>query len=88
MNDDLVLLLDEEEDIVLEDDQGDDLILEDADPYRQEYDEYTGPTVFTPGRQAQIVLTARKVVLTDIRINPIPQNYGLVSYDGSVITIS
>lgn len=85
---DMILLLEDPEDIVLEEDQGSDIILEDALPYTQQYDEYEGPVEFTPARQAQIVLTARKTVLNNIRINPIPQNYGLVTYNGSIITIT
>ena len=85
---DMILLLDDLSDIVLEDDQGSDLVLEDAEPYQPGYEQYSGSTEFTPTRQAQIILTARKLVLENITINPIPSNYGLVTYSGNIITIS
>ena len=49
---------------------------------------YDGPYVFTPGATMQTVPTADKVLLEDITINPIPNNYGLITWNGSVITVS
>lgn len=49
---------------------------------------YTGPYEFTPTRETQKVSIARKQATEDIIIHPIPQNYGLVTYNGSIITIS
>lgn len=49
---------------------------------------YEGSYVFTPGATAQIVPTKDRVLLDNIRINPIPSNYGLVTYNGSTITVS
>ena len=49
---------------------------------------YEGEYTFTPTIEAQTVniegLTARR----DITIEPIPQNYGLITYNGSTITVS
>ena len=53
-----------------------------------QYPVYHGATTFTPTQEAQIAFTAGKVVLQDIHINPIPYNYGLVTYQGNIITIS
>lgn len=53
-----------------------------------DYPTYEGQTVFTPSESAQTVQTAGRAVLTDITINPIPSNYGRITYDGSVITVS
>lgn len=50
--------------------------------------QYTGPYEFTPTRETQVAHTARKQAVEDIIIHPIPQNYGLVTYNGSIITIS
>lgn len=50
--------------------------------------EYTGPVEVTPTNQAQTLSTAMKSVLEDITINPIPNNYGLVTWNGSTLTIS
>ena len=49
---------------------------------------YTGPYEFTPTAEEQRVRIARKQAEEDIIINPIPRNYGLVTYNGSIITIS
>ena len=49
---------------------------------------YDGPYEFTPSQETQMVSTAEKLLLENIVINPIPSNYGLVTYNGSIITIS
>lgn len=51
------------------------------------YTQYTGPTTVTPSDETQVLLTAGRNVMQNITINPIPSNYGRVSYDGSVLTI-
>lgn len=52
------------------------------------FDQYTGAQTVTPSSAEQVLATDRKVVLGDIIINPIPQNYGLITWDGSTITVS
>ena len=53
------------------------------------YPEYDGPTEYTPLRgTTQIAPTAGHVVTSDITINPIPSNYGLITWDGSKLTVS
>ena len=49
---------------------------------------YTGPYEFTPTAEEQRVKIARKHAEEHIIIHPIPRNYGLVTYNGSIITIS
>lgn len=49
---------------------------------------YEGPYEFTPTQETQTAQTANKVLLENIVINPIPQNYGLITWNGSVITVS
>ena len=49
---------------------------------------YTGATEITPSETEQILATADKVVTRNIVINPIPSNYGLITWDGSTLTIS
>ncbi len=51
-------------------------------------DTYDGAYEFTPTQQEQIAPTAHKVLLENIIINPIPSNYGLITYNGSVLTVS
>jgi len=84
---DLILTLQDEESLglVIEDNSPLTLSIGEAET---EYPIYEGSTEFTPTREVQTVVTARRVLLDNITINPIPQNYGLVTYNGSVITIS
>jgi hypothetical protein len=49
---------------------------------------YDGPYEFTPTQETQTVPTADKVLLDDIIIHPIPNNYGLITYNGRTITVS
>jgi hypothetical protein len=49
---------------------------------------YEGPYEFTPTQETQTVPTADKVLLENIIINPIPNNYGLITYNGRTITVS
>ena len=48
---------------------------------------YTGPVTFTPTEEAQTIQIAGKAAEQDITINPIPSNYGKVSWDGTNIYI-
>jgi len=49
---------------------------------------YTGETVITPSTTEQVLNTADKVVTRNIVINPIPSNYGLITWNGSTLTVS
>ncbi len=49
---------------------------------------YEGPTEITPSSEAQILDTALFYMLEDITINAIPNNYGLIEWNGSVLTVS
>ena len=49
---------------------------------------YDGPYEFTPTQETQTAQTADKVLLENIIIHPIPQNYGLITWNGSIITVS
>lgn len=49
---------------------------------------YSGATTITPSTETQTLHTANTSVLSDITINPIPSNYGLITWDGSKLTIS
>lgn len=52
------------------------------------YPEYQGPYSVVPGAIAQRLETRGKVSADDIIIGPIPQNYGLITYNGTTITVS
>ena len=57
-------------------------------PTAAEVTPYEGEYMFTPSDETQIISIEQKMALQDIIINPIPNNYGLVTYDGSTITVS
>ena len=49
---------------------------------------YTGPTEVTPTQETQVLYTADKTVMSDIVINPIPEYYGLITWDGTKLMVS
>lgn len=50
---------------------------------------YDGVVEITPSRETQTLQTTGKVLAEDITVNPIPKEYGLVTYDNrKVITIT
>lgn len=49
---------------------------------------YSGKYQFTPSASAQVIRIKDKTATKDIVIEPIPSNYGLVTYNGSFLTIS
>ena len=49
---------------------------------------YTGETTVTPTQETQVLETANHSMLENITVNPIPENYGLITWDGSVLTVS
>lgn len=49
---------------------------------------YDGDAIITPNNTQQVLVTAGLIVDSNITINPIPSNYGLVSWNGNVLTIS
>lgn len=51
-------------------------------------DTYQGEYEFTPSAEEQTVPTRMKALEQDIVIHAIPNNYGLITYNGSVITVS
>lgn len=51
-------------------------------------DHYDGPVEVTPSQDVQILETQGLFTDDNIRINPIPSNYGLITWDGSVLTVS
>lgn len=49
---------------------------------------YDGPTEITPGTEVQILETNQHQIRSNITINPIPENYGLITWNGSTLTVS
>ena len=50
--------------------------------------EYHGAYEVTPSTSTQTLQTTNRVLTDNIVINPIPNNYGLITYNGSFITVS
>lgn len=49
---------------------------------------YDGAYEWTPSESVQTIEIANKKALDNIKINPIPQNYGLITWNGSTLTVS
>ena len=54
----------------------------------QDLPTYTGVTDVTPTTTEQVLDTSNKVVTRNIVINPIPSNYGLITWNGATLTVS
>ena len=52
------------------------------------FTDYEGPYTVTPSQETQTLYTENKRATSNITIDPIPSNYGLITWDGSVITVS
>lgn len=51
-------------------------------------DSYGGETVVTPTRETQVLYTDHLVMPSNVIVNPIPPQYGLITYNGSFLTVS
>lgn len=51
-------------------------------------DEYQGDYTVTPSQTAQVLLTKSTQLTDNITIEPIPSNYGLITWNGSTLTVS
>lgn len=51
-------------------------------------DYYDGAYTFTPSSATQTVFIKGKTALENITINPVPSNYGLITWDGAILTVS
>ncbi len=51
-------------------------------------DTYAGPYEYTPTEDTQTVAISHKMATENIVINPIPFNYGLVTWNGVTLTVS
>lgn len=50
-------------------------------------EQYAGSYEFTPGEETQTISIAYKQATADITINPIPENYGRIAWDGTALTV-
>lgn len=51
-------------------------------------EKYGGPYEWTPSTETQTIPIKDKQATADITIQPIPNNYGLITYNGVAITVS
>ena len=49
---------------------------------------YGGSYEVTPSSETQTLPTASRALAQNIVINPVPSHYGLITWDGSTITVS
>ena len=49
---------------------------------------YTGATTVTPSGQTQTLHTKNMTMTSDITVEPIPSNYGLITWNGSTLMVS
>lgn len=54
----------------------------------QKLDKYEGPYEATPTQETQTFTTDNKAMEHNFIVNPIPHNYGLITWDGSTLTVS
>ena len=52
------------------------------------YPIYDGQTEVTPTQETQVLQTTNRTVVSNIIINPIPSNYGKITWNGSTLTVS
>lgn len=50
--------------------------------------DYEGEYRFTPSSEPQVIPTGGKTLTLDIVVDPIPDNYGLITWNGSSLTVS
>lgn len=53
---------------------------------RQNY--YQGDYVVTPAENQQTLITSNMLMADNLIIEPIPQNYGLITWDGTTLKVS
>lgn len=54
----------------------------------REYPDYEGPYSVTPSDVVQTLETKDTVMTQNVTIDPIPPNYGLITWDGVTLTVS
>jgi len=49
---------------------------------------YDGPYSVRPSPETQVLATAQRLMSQDVIVEPIPSNYGLITWNGSFLTVS
>lgn len=84
----ITLHVEPEADTSLHVDEVDDMGLTLAERFDAAGTPYEGTYEVTPSSSAQVLPTAFHKLLGDITVKPIPSNYGLITWNGSTITVS
>ena len=84
----VTLFVTEQTEAVLSVELANEITLEVEDFYLSPGESFEGPYEWTPSEDTQTVPISEKKATQNIVINPIPSNYGLITYNGSVITVS
>ena len=53
-----------------------------------ERDPYEGEYTITPSAETQVLATRNLRMTGDITVNPIPSNYGLITWNGAILMVS
>lgn len=51
------------------------------------HDDYSGPYEVTPSEETQMLITAGKTLAANVVVNPIPNNYGRIAWNGSSLSV-
>ncbi len=68
--------------------EADDIELTLSTPSQIGVDNYDGPYEVTPTQYEQVLNTRNLRATQNVTINPIPNNYGLITWNGSTLTVS
>ena len=55
---------------------------------REGCETYAGPYTVTPSEETQVLPTQGMAMANNVTVNPIPSNYGLITWNGSTLTVS
>ena len=87
-----VVVIDGELDLIIQEDGEVEMDLKmDGDPgiYMPLYPPaYQGSLEITPSAETQTIETAGYMMPANLIVNPIPNNYGLITWDGATLTVS
>ena len=67
------------------------VIADTGQPIARSYEQrlaYDGAYEITPGAETQVLETRDLRMTENVTVNAIPNNYGLISWNGSVLTVS
>ena len=69
-------------------DEGADLALNLGEKFEGGGTPYSGRYEVTPGESTQVLETAYHKMTANVVVNPIPSNYGLITWNGATLTVS